>query len=52
MFFYLLVDNNETNSIATIFDIIGLENGLQHDQHDVLSSLIDILMGVSILKKF
>ena len=44
---YLLADNNGEDILADIFGTLGLENGVQHDQHEVLTLLVDKLVEVT-----
>ena len=46
---YLLADNNAENILAEVFESLGLENGVQHDQHEVLMRLVDTLIEVTFL---
>lgn len=46
---YLLADNNAEDILAEVFESLGFENGVQHDQVEVLERLIDKLIEVTFL---
>lgn len=44
---YLLADDNAEDCLADVFESLGLENGIQHDQHEVLMLLVDKFVEVT-----
>ena len=41
-----MVDDNEMDAMAAILELLDLQPGIQHDQHEVLSRLVDKLVVV------
>ena len=48
---YLLADNNGEDILYEVFNTLGLESTVQHDQHEVLMLLVDKLVEVKFLFK-